>query len=150
MPVQIGSTYHDYSISDAYLLYKKKCDKKSIEPVSKVQYLKICCEYNKEMVNEALNGSMVHMPFDIGTIWVRKKQMTFLKPQLDYKYYNEHGVKLYHMNDHSDGYTCAIKWNRLVRKTTNMKFYRFTPTRVFKRTLASIMKIKNGHKRFFK
>lgn len=139
-----------YSTKDTYSLYKEKCVKKGKTPLPLQTYLDICHEYNRSLVEEALRGSMAHLPFDMGSVWVKKREMKFMCTKIDYKIYNETGLKVYHMNDHSDGYTCHIRWDRIKQKTANMSYYRFLPTREFQRNLAQILKQKNAHKRFFK
>lgn len=139
-----------YSLTHAYKFYKEKFkDRWDKYKVSKQTYKDICKDFNKMLIEEATTGKGVKLPHSLGMIWVKKFKINWNKPPVDLNASKREGKKIYHLNEHSDGWCAGWKWTKRNQAITNLIYYSFSPTWTNSRLVASIMKSGNGHKRFF-
>jgi len=134
-----------YSLNHAYKFYKDKYG----DDIDKATYRAVCCAFNKEVINQALEGKMVKLPHRMGSIWVKKYQIDPDNPPIDLNESKKAGKVIYHLNFHSDGYTARWAWSKRNNLVTNLIYYSFHATRANSRALAKIMKDPGGHKRYF-
>ena len=72
------------------------------------------CQIILEHVLERSEG--FKMPYGLGFIQVGKylpKQLTPKSLSIDYKATREYGKKIYHLNEHSDGYKYRLYWSKI-------------------------------------
>lgn len=134
-----------YSLKHAYKFYKEK----HTEDIDLSTYRKICCDFNKQIVEHILKGSVVKIPHSLGNLWIKKIQTNWEKPRIDIQNTKKYGKKIYHLNEHSDGWWARWYWSKNNNLITNVTYYSFHPTRDNSRAVSAIMKQKEGHKRFF-
>jgi len=104
----------------------------------------------KLLFKRVLRGEVFQLPF-LGTLGVFKKK-TYGGGKIDFKYFNETGIKKKFTNLHTDGYISVITLipptkffgRRLISYCT-----KFRPTRDLKRELASIIKTELNQENYF-
>ena len=134
------------TIKDAFIHYKDNVKKDSEFDVDYKTYRAICTDFNKSIVEDILMKAVeFKVPYRLGNIRIKKKKMNF-KPdnrkylKLDWKRTNETGIRVYHLNDHTDGYNHRWYWEKSKAIIKNKKKYYFEATRSNKRRLASLLK----------
>lgn len=108
-------------------------------------YKKILVSYFKKISNILYEDSLIYyIPNSLGMFQITKKQRNidtclFHNSQIDWENTIKYGKKIYHVNEHSDGYRYYFKWFKkgMLR---NINCYRFIPTRENKRKLAYYIK----------
>ena len=109
------------------------------------QFINVCDDFYKQMVDNILAGKTFAMPFGIGKIEINKEQdidkRINHRLNIDWKAYLETGKKVIHLNEHSNGYSYKILWKPKT-KLKNAKGYYYVATRSFKRTLVQLIKNK--------
>jgi len=139
-----------YSLSHAFKFYKKKHYKRGDKyEINKDLYRKICCDFNKEIVQLSLKGKLVALPHSIGRLWCKKFKINWNNPPVDLNASKKAGKTVFHLNDHSDNWCVRWAWTKRNNLIANLIFYSFKPTRTNSRELAKIMKVEGGYKRFF-
>ena len=133
------------SLSHAFVFYKDKHKSN----VSKKEYRDICCAFNKKIVDVALTGRVVKLPFRMGEIWIKKIKTNWDNPPIDLNESKKQGKTIYHLNMHSDGWWARWYWTRTNSRISNVTYYSFDATRDNSRAVAKIMKTPGGYKRFF-
>lgn len=136
-----------------YRRYKETSE----NPLSYSEYCKILSEFNSLFVNYIIYESVeIKLPFNLGTIRVKKhkKKVTLDKIQKGKVSVNWKETKqlwednpkakefkklVFHLNEHRDGYSYKIFWNKERALLLNKTFYYLTPARNFKRTLANVL-----------
>jgi hypothetical protein len=132
-------------LRDIYAFYSKNVDK----PIEYKEFSEICKQHNKLFMEAVLTeGVNMRLPFRLGYLRVKKTKMDYKHMKLDYGTFNKTGEKVYHMNTHSDDFKARILWEKSKCIIPGKRLYCLQPTREYKRTLASIMKSENGHKRY--
>ena len=94
--------YHTMPVEVDYGLYKRVLDE--------------MCIVILEHVLNASEG--FKMPYGLGFIQVgkyRPKSMTAKSLSVDYKSSKEYNKKIYHLNEHSDGYKYRLYWSKIPR-----------------------------------
>ena len=69
-----------YGLDHAYKFYKNKFKGKPKFDVTKKDYRAICCDFNKLLVADVLDGKMMNIPHSLGTIWAKKFQLATPHP----------------------------------------------------------------------
>lgn len=128
------------NINDQYKYY---CEN-TIEGlrVPKEQFRKVLGRFSVLLMDKILDAEEVKIPI-IGTLRVKKIKQNFTKNKLkiDWKATKECGKKVYHLNDHRDGYFYRFSWKK--NKIVNVSYYSFVPERWnAKRRLAKLLKEK--------
>ena len=97
----------------------------------------------KIIVDYVLNGSDgFKMPFGLGFIQVgkyRPKQYTPNSLSVDYKASKEYNKRIYHLNEHSDGYKYRLYWSKIPRTFPDRYKYSLCLVRDNKRKLAKLI-----------
>lgn len=118
--------YNEVPINVPYSVYKRILD--------------TMCEVISEMILERSEG--FKMPYGLGLIQVckyRPKTMTAKSLSVDYKASNEYGKRIYHLNEHSDGYKFRLYWSKLPRTFSPRYMYQLSLVRQNKRKLAQLI-----------
>ena len=82
------------------------------------------------------------MPYGLGLVQVCKykpKTMTSKSLSVDYKANNELGKRIYHLNEHSDGYKFRLYWSKLPQTFPDRYRYQLSFVRQNKRKLAQLI-----------
>lgn len=82
------------------------------------------------------------MPFGLGYIQIGKykpKSYTAKSLSIDYKSSNEYGKKIYHLNEHSDGYKFRLYWSKIPQTFPDRYRYQLSLVRTNKRKLAQLI-----------
>ena len=132
------------NIGDMYDEYKASVEPNSPYDVKRSEYMAILDEYFKLVSEGLLAGKRsFKIPMNLGFIVINKRKVDLSNlRRVDWKATNESGTKVYHLNEHSDGYDYKVDWNRPIHTTRNSRMYNFNPTRKIKRTLAKLIKSK--------
>ena len=98
------------------------------------------CSIILECVLERSEG--FKMPFGLGFIQIGKykpKEYSGKSLSVDYKASNEYGKKVYHLNEHSDGYKFRLYWSKIPRVFPDRYKYQLCLVRANKRRLAQLI-----------
>ena len=82
------------------------------------------------------------MPYGLGFIQVCKYKPKSFTPQslsVDYKASKEYDKRIYHLNEHSDGYKYRLYWSKVPRTFTDRYKYTLGLIRQNKRKLAQLI-----------
>ncbi len=99
--------------------------------------------YNMDLVIN--NGMSFKFGSSIGELFVHKKKIDFSNKKtvrIDFKSTREMGRKVYHLNEHSDGFNYLFRWKKIESRCPYLNMYEFVPSRRNKRDLASSIKNK--------
>jgi len=142
-----------FTILNAYHAFteaNKEYGPKGVIPVSLKVYRNICEEFNEAVAEEILKGNEFKMPGRLGNMRIvkSKTKMNPKKLRIDFNHFNKTGEKIFHLNQHSDGYKVRWYWGKKNCRVKCKTFYCFKPSRENKRKLAEAMFQPNGHKVF--
>lgn len=118
--------YVNMPIEVSYLLYKRILD--------------TMCSVILEHVLERSEG--FKMPFGLGFMQIGKykpKSLTSKSLSVDYKASKEFDKKIYHLNEHSDGYKYRVYWSRIPQTFPDRYRYQLILVRKNKRRLAQLI-----------
>lgn len=119
---------------------------KDTNTLTKRQIKQVIYLYNKLLSYWIINkGYTFKLPHRLGSLSINKGQMGYCKLYFDYEQWNKNKVKVYHTNDHSDGWYASIYWDKKTCKVPNQSYYKFELTRGNNREIAKIMKKQGGH-----
>ncbi len=82
------------------------------------------------------------MPYGLGFIQIikyRPKSFSSKSLSVDYKASKEYNKKIYHLNEHSDGYKFRLYWSKLPRTIADRYKYQLCLVRQNKRKLAQLI-----------
>lgn len=106
-------------------------------------YMSILDDMCKVILEHVLNASEgFKMPFGLGFIQVGKYKPKELSPKslsVDYKASREYNKKIYHLNEHSDGYKYRLYWSKIPRTFPDRYKYQLGFVRSNKRRLAQLI-----------
>lgn len=105
-------------------------------------YKRILEEMCKVILEYVLDGSEgFKMPFGLGFIQIGKykQKITTDKLAVDYKASKEYGKRIYHLNEHSDGYKYRLYWSKIPRTFPDRYKYQLCLVRQNKRKLAQLI-----------
>ena len=101
------------------------------------------------ILDHVLNASeCFKMPYGLGFIQVvkyRPKNFNSDSLSVDYKASKEYDKKIYHLNEHSDGYKFRLYWSKLPRTFPDRYKYQLCLVRQNKRKLAQLIFNKNDY-----
>lgn len=124
--VTFRDMYRTMPVEVDYSLYKRILDE--------------MCTIILEHVLERSEG--FKMPFGLGFIQVGKYKPKSLSPQslsVDYKTSKECDKRIYHLNEHSDGYKYRLYWSKIPRTFPDRYKYQLGFVRQNKRKLAQLI-----------
>ena len=157
----LGKMNAHYASDEIYDFYKEKTKRKKI--VSKRKFTEILKEFNKELVKLLIFQAYdVTLPGHLGHMSILKyKPKISLNPdgtvntnrlavnqkatrELWERDKNAKANKklVFHMNEHSDGYTYKWLWDTATCNVKNHSVYKFVPSRRNKRLLSSTVRNK--------
>ena len=106
-------------------------------------YKRILDEMCVVILEHVLEGSEgFKMPYGLGFIQVGKykpKTLTDKSLSVDYKASKEYNKRIYHLNEHSDGYKYRLYWSKIPRTFPDRYKYRLSLVRQNKRRLAQLV-----------
>lgn len=127
-----------YTISDIFEEYHK-IDK----DMSYVRFKRILEQFNTNLRHLLLEGSEgFKMPYRLGYLQIVKyKPKTYTDKSLsvDYKTSKELNKKIYHLNEHSDGYKYRFYWSKNTNTIPDVYKYQVQLVRKNKRDLAQLI-----------
>ena len=88
------------------------------------------------------NAEGFKMPFGLGFIQIVKyqpKELTINSLSVDYKTSKELDKRIYHLNEHSDGFKFRLYWSKLPRTFPDRYKYQLNLVRQNKRKLAQFI-----------
>lgn len=107
------------------------------------QYKRILDEMCSVILDAIFNRSDgFKMPYGLGFIQVGKyKPKTYTDKSLsvDYKASKEYDKRIYHLNEHSDGYKFRLYWSRIPKTFPDRYRYQLNLVRANKRKLAQLI-----------
>ncbi len=116
--------------------------------INKKDYKKVLKFFNKKLCKAVLEGHRIVLPARLGKIRIKKLKTSTKRLRYDYGHYNKTGQKLYHLNEHSDGFYGRWFWMKASMSISGQSAYSFEATWTNKRAISSVMNEKGGHKRF--
>jgi hypothetical protein len=142
-----------------YFHYKRTFEKDVAEKIDIKIYARVINDFMKFIVNEMINGQVFYLPYSLGNIFVQRKKLTpyfeFKEMKLNHLPVDYEATKklwaerpefkakkhlVYHLNEHTDGYSFKICWDRRTCRVSNHEHYMFKPVRAFSRGLAKHLK----------
>lgn len=141
-----------YTIQDLYLMYLEDCDNELYKVEYNI-YRDIMCLYYKGIMDYIFETSLpFKLPYRLGHLQIIKKKVyagsqTKFPTSIDWTNTIKYDKKIFHLNEHSNGYKYLFTWIREGYAPKNLMSYRFIPTRANKRKLAHY--IKNKIKDYF-
>lgn len=118
--------YHNMPIEVPYADYKRVLD--------------AMCKIVLEHVFNRSEG--FKMPYGLGFIQIgkyRPKQLNSKSLSVDYKASKEYDKRIYHLNEHSDGYKYRLYWSKIPRTFPDRYRYQLNLVRANKRMLAQLI-----------
>lgn len=95
------------------------------------------------ILEHVLDGSEgFKMPYGLGFIQIGKYKPKTLTPDslsVDYKASKEYNKRIYHLNEHSDGYKYRLYWSKIPRTFPDRYKYSLNLVRANKRRLAQLI-----------
>ena len=138
------------TIKHSYINYIKDIDSNSKYFVDLKTYTKICKAANKIIRDDILyKADEIKLPYRLGSLRIRKIKTPLNKLSMDFKLYNETGIRAMHLNEHTKGYHARWYWHKKVCNILNHTYYSFLPSRENKRILASYIKSTSPQIKFF-
>lgn len=141
----VNKIQHPYTIQDMYKVYIKDIDEDSPYYVSYKVYKTVLSLYFKKVTDVLFEESLkFKMPNNLGLFQITKKPRNLKtcmthNSQIDWENTIKYGKKIFHVNEHSDGYRYYFTWEKK-GMLKNITKYRFVPTRSNKRKLAYYIK----------
>ena len=133
-----------YTLKEVYYFYTNEVEGSKIYDVEYSEYVNIVTEFYKDVMDHILlKAGTFYMPFGLGDIHVIKTKLKLENidhKQLDWKTTNEVGKRVYHLNEHSNGYKYLFQWDKVASRIKKLYLYRFQLTRDNKRRLAQLIK----------
>lgn len=160
--------YHcTYGMFDVYKYFMETHGTPKKTGVDRHTYTKIVTEFNEFLVNEVIHGQIFYMPYKLGALAVKKtKGMKARKDgtinmrtiPVDYKatmeYWKKHpealaeGKLIRHLNEHTDGYTYRIYWDKRTAVVQGCRAFTFRRARHFQRGLSAFLKTNEDNQNF--
>lgn len=140
MDLKIRKNKKSYTIADIYKLYIKENNDVDI---LYSRFKRILDEINKsilECLQDRSDG--FKMPLGLGYLRIVKykpKRLDDKSLSIDYKASEEYGKRIYHLNEHSNGYKYRLYWTKLPRTFPDRYKYQVQFVRTNKRRLAKLI-----------
>lgn len=138
MDLKTRKNKKSYTIRDIYTQYRK-----THENAVYLRFKRILDEVNKIIIETILDASQpFKMPSGLGLICIvkyRPKTYTDKSLSVDYRASKEEGKRIYHLNEHSDGYKYRLYWSKQPYTFAARYKYQLILTRANKRYLAQLI-----------
>lgn len=140
----LNKVQNPYNLKDMYASFKASVEKNTPYDIEYKEFMAITEDYLRAVSEGLLAGKRAFkIPFNLGYIEINKRKVDLSNlKRIDWKTSVDAGKRIYHLNEHSDGFNYKIEWERVNWNTRNSKLYVFSPTRKMKRTLAQLIKEK--------
>lgn len=139
MEISIRKNKQSYTISDIYRLFTKQTG----VDIDYSRFKTILDTFNKTILESLQDRSEgFRMPYGLGYIRIVKykpKSYTQKSLSIDYKTSKEFGKRIYHLNEHSDGYKYRLFWSKLQHTFPDKYKYQLSFVRQNKRRLAQLI-----------
>lgn len=129
----------DYGVKDIYKYYKGVTNKEDRLPYSIAS--KILKDANKAIADAVMMGNEIELGDSTGRLLIKKRKINFSSSnrlKVDWGRTKKTGIKVYHLNEHRNGYNYRWFWKKT--KIKNSTLYSFIACRRNKRTLSHILK----------
>lgn len=140
-----------YSLTHAFRFFKKKHKHRGgiYSSMSRKTYRDICKDFNKMLSEEVLTSATgTRLPFGLGVLRIKKFEINWDNPPIDFNASKKAGKRIYHLNTHSDGYCGRWHWQKRNSLITNLIYYSFLPVKGNSREVPKIFKKPGGHAAF--
>lgn len=138
MVIKLRESKKGYTIADIYRAFRK-----ARKDVEYSRFKRVLDAFNKTIGEDILERSRAFkMPYGLGTICIVKyKPKTYTDKSLsvDYKTSKEEGKRIYHLNEHSNGYKYRLFWSKLPQTFPARYKYQLRLVREKKRHLAQLI-----------
>lgn len=140
MDLKIRKNKKSYTIADIYKLYIKENNDVDI---LYSRFKRILDEINKnilECLQDRSDG--FKMPLGLGYLRIVKykpKRLDDKSLSVDYKASEEYGKRIYHLNEHSNGYKYRLYWSKIPQTFPDRYKYQLQLVRQNKRHLAQLI-----------
>lgn len=139
MDHKIRKNKKSYTISDIYHSYIKE---RGID-MPYLRFKRILSKFNQNILEALQDRSEgFKMPYGLGYVQVVKyKPKTYTDKSLsvDYKESKKYNKKIYHLNEHSNGYKYRLYWSKLPQTFPDRYKYNLSFVRQNKRRLAQLI-----------
>lgn len=128
-----------YTFRDMYRSYNKQNPNK-VEYVLFKRILDLMCKFILETLQDRSDG--FKMPSGLGYLRIGKykpKEYTGKSLSVDYKASKEYNKKIYHLNEHSNGYKYRLHWSKIPYTFADRYKYQLSFVRANKRRLAQLI-----------
>lgn len=126
------------TIIDAYKLFRE-----ANKDIDYNTYKSVLEQFNKTLMDDLLlNSNIIKLPYGLGYVSIVKykpKTMTEKSLSVDYKASKEYGKRIYHLNEHSDGYKYRLYWSKVPKTFPDRYRYQLCLVRNNKRKLAQLI-----------
>lgn len=114
------------TLKHSYINYIKDLDEKSKYFIDEKTYLNICREANLLIRDKIMyEAEEVKLYYRLGSLRIRKVKTPLNKLAMDFKHYNETGVRIMHLNEHTKGFHCRWFWHKEYVNVSNNSYYSF-------------------------
>jgi hypothetical protein len=133
-----------HNLKDIYKFYLTSVGDNELYKVDFKLFKFIVTSFYSQLADDIIyKGVEYRFPYRLGKIKVVKRKV-------DVNNLNRFGInwvesakyhkQIYHLNPHSNGFIGRIKWEKANAVVPNLYYYKFTPSRTVKRTLAKAIK----------
>lgn len=140
MDRKIRKNKQSYTFADMYVPFLNQNVDVELSYVDFKRILDRMCAIILENIFERSEG--FKMPYGLGFIQVgkyRPKNYDSTSLSVDYKASNDYGKKIYHLNEHSNGYKYRLFWSKIPRTFPDRYRYQLSLVRANKRKLAQLI-----------
>lgn len=128
-----------YTYSDMYYNYTKKYG----ENIDYLHFKRILEEFNNIILHELQDASQgFKMPYALGYLQIVKykpKHLDSKSLSQDYEASKQYGKRIYHLNEHSNGYKYRLYWSKCDNHNSMLYKYNISFVRDAKRRLAQLI-----------
>lgn len=139
-------TRNSYTSEDFYKSYVDYTYGNEACSVSRSVFLSIIRDYFKHIASKVIEQSKeVTLPARLGSLYVIKrkpKKISWNNMNVDFDATKEVGKAVFHLNEHSNGYSFRFHWKKSDIIVKNKHMYELIMTRANKRMLAYMIKEK--------
>jgi hypothetical protein len=142
----LNKIQNPYTLKDMYDRYMEEVGDNPLYEVSYSEFVSICSDYYKDVIDSVFEGETYKMPYGLGELKISKKKIVInkLRPtNVDWKKSVECGKQVFHLNEHSSGFKYFFHWVKKKNIAVNKYIYRLVMTRENKRKLARLIKSGN-------
>lgn len=140
MDLKIRKSKKSYTIAD---MYKPWVKENSGVDMPYLRFKRILALFNKSVLESVQDRSeSFKMPYGLGYIMIvkyRPKSYTDKSLSVDYKASKEYDKKIYHLNEHSNGYKYRLYWSKTPQTFPDRYKYKLNFVRANKRRLAKLI-----------